>query len=58
MNQLEKLAARITQLLKENPSKVVRLAIVVDTNGQPLLWYSDEPVKVEGRQENKPLEGV
>lgn len=53
LTQSEKLFARLKQLLKDNPSRVLRLAVVVDEKGEPLLWFTDEAVKVEGKKQNE-----
>lgn len=53
LTQQERLFARIKKLLKENPCRVLHLTILADGNGEPLLWFIDEPVKVEGKKEIK-----
>ena len=38
MTQLERLIARITQLIKDSPSQMVTITITVDCNGVPVCW--------------------
>lgn len=47
MTQEERLTARVKQLCKANPLQAIHLTIIVDDKGGPLLWFVDEPAKVE-----------
>ena len=38
MTQLERLIARIAQLVKDSPSQMVTITITVDCNGVPVCW--------------------
>lgn len=58
MTQLEKLYARIKQLCNENPSRAFRFTVIVDGNKEPLLWFCDEPVKSEGKQDDKDTQRI
>lgn len=48
MTQIERLLARIKNLCKENPSCLIGVKIITDSNGEPFLWFPDQPVNVEG----------
>lgn len=58
MTQEEKLFARIQKWLQEAPpAHVVKFNVVLDRSGKPLVWWADEPVKLEGNtkpDEEKP----
>lgn len=47
MKQIERLIARLVQLVEDNPNSIVTLVIVVDGSGIPISW-SAETKKAEG----------
>lgn len=52
LSQEERLAERLKSILQEagvqNKSKAVRLTIVFDENGRPLVWWPEAIAKAEG----------
>lgn len=48
MTQDERLIARIKQLCRAHPAQAIHLTVVVNESGEPLLWFSEEPRKIEG----------
>ena len=49
MTQLERLIARVTQVIKDSPCQVVTIRIVMDTHGVPITWQVDKG-QAEGLQ--------
>ena len=47
MEQIERLVARVVQLVEDNPGQVIRLTITVDNKGVPVCW-AVEQVRSEG----------
>lgn len=50
MTQFEKLIARLKQLMKDNPARVLHVTVIVDEKGEPFLWFTEDTVKVEGKK--------
>jgi len=47
MKQIERLIARLVQLVEDSPGQIVNITIVVDDNGCPVCWKVDQN-KAEG----------
>lgn len=49
MKQIERLIARLIQLVEDSPGQIVTITIVVDDSGVPVCWKVDQN-KAEGLQ--------
>jgi hypothetical protein len=47
MQQIERLIARLIQLVEDSPGQMIVLTITVDTNGTPVCWQVKQG-QVEG----------
>ena len=49
MTQIEKLIARLVQLVEDNPGQMVSIVIAVDNKGVPICWKVEQ-TRSEGLQ--------
>ena len=49
MTQIERLIARLVQLVEDNPGQMITLTIAVDNEGVPICWKVDQS-RSEGLQ--------
>ena len=42
MTQIEKLIARLIQLVEDNPGQMITIVIAVDNDGVPICWKVDQ----------------
>ena len=49
MTQIERLIARVVQLIEDNPTQVISIIIVTDGNGAPVCWQVEQG-QAEGLQ--------
>jgi len=52
MTQLERLIARVVQLVEDSPGQMITITVTVDTHGVPVCWQVKRG-QVEGLQDNK-----
>lgn len=52
MTQLERLIARVVQLVEDNPGTMVGITVAVDAHGAPICWMVNQK-SAEGLQETK-----
>ena len=52
MKQIERLIARVVQLVEDNPGQLVNIIIQVDRQGVPVCWYVDQR-RAEGLQKDE-----
>ena len=50
MTQLERLIARVVQLVEDNPSQMITITVTVDSKGVPVCWTVLQK-QAEGLQE-------
>ena len=54
MNQLERLIARVVQVVEDNPCAIVEITVTVDGGGTPIAWTVRQ-VRAEGLQPSKSI---
>jgi hypothetical protein len=52
MNQIERLIARLVQVVEDNPCAMVEIVVTVDGGGTPIAWVVRQ-VRAEGLQPSK-----
>jgi hypothetical protein len=52
MTQLERLIARVVQLVEDSPGQMIVLTVTVDNSGIPVCWQVKQG-QVEGLQNDK-----
>jgi hypothetical protein len=52
MNQIERLIARVVQIVEDSPCAIVEIIVTVDGGGTPIAWVV-RPVRAEGLQPSK-----
>ena len=50
MQQIERLIARLVQLVEDSPGQTVMITVVTDDKGLPVYWYASKTT-VEGMKE-------
>jgi hypothetical protein len=52
MNQLERLIARVVQIVEDSPCTIVEIVVTIDGGGTPIAWVV-RPARAEGLQPSK-----
>jgi hypothetical protein len=52
MNQIERLIARVVQVVEDNPCAIVEIVVTVDGGGTPIAWTVRQ-LRAEGLQPSK-----
>jgi len=52
MTQLERLIARVVQLVEDSPGQMINITVTVDAKGVPICWQVKQG-QVEGLQDTK-----
>jgi len=52
MTQLERLIARVVQLVEDSPAQMVTITVTIDEKGAPVCWQVKQG-QVEGLQDTK-----
>jgi hypothetical protein len=49
MTQLERLLARVAQVVEDSPGQMIEITVTVDCSGNPVCWKVNQ-ARVEGMQ--------